>query len=196
MALIGISSEEFDKLSREDQVLYLTENLRQLPEELIEPGIEILIGAGEPELAISLAKDSGRTDKAMEIALEEGDYLWAALIAKKAGLEEESMRLYREGLDYYVSEKMYGRAVSAGQALGLPSHQLERLFEAGVNHERRSMDLGRVGYALETVALSLENALIGRDDDLAEGLRRAMVEEREKTMRRAAEDRERSTDHP
>lgn len=188
--------EEFEKLSREDQVLYLTENLRQLPEALIELGIEILIGAGEPELAISLAKESGRTDKAVEIALEEGDYLWAALIAKKAGWEEESRRLYREGLDYYISEKMYGRAVSAGQALGLPTDQLEHLFEAGVNHERRSMDLGRVGYALETVALSLENALLGRDDGLAEGLRRAIVEERERAVRRAAEDRKKSGDRP
>lgn len=194
--MIGISMEEFEKLSREDQVLYLTENLRQLPEALIELGIEILIGAGEPELAISLAKESGRTDKAVEIALEEGDYLWAALIAKKAGWEEESRRLYREGLDYYISEKMYGRAVSAGQALGLPTDQLEHLFEAGVNHERRSMDLGRVGYALETVALSLENALLGRDDGLAEGLRRAIVEERERAVRRAAEDRKKSGDRP
>jgi hypothetical protein len=194
--LSDISTEDFDKLSRDDQVLYLTENLKRLPADLIDPGIEILAGAGETELAISLAKDSGRVDMALEIALEDGDYLWAALIAKKAGREEESRRLYREGLDHYISEEMYGRAVSAGRALGLPEDQLEHLFEAGVNHERRNMDLGRVGYALETVARSLESALVGRDDDLAVGLRRAMAEERERSLERAAEEERDEGDHP
>ncbi|MDD3566693.1 MAG: hypothetical protein PHN90_13605, partial [Methanothrix sp.] len=108
--------EDFEKMSRDDQVLYLTGNRRDLNDDLVEPGIEILIGAGETELAISLARDSGRIDLAVEIAVADGDYLWAALIAKKAGREEESVRLYREGLEYYVSEEMYGRAVSAARA--------------------------------------------------------------------------------
>ncbi|MGC9515884.1 hypothetical protein [Methanocrinis sp.] len=184
-----ISIDDFDKMSPEDQVLYLTENMRSLPEELVDPGIEILIGAGETELAIALAKDSGRVDRAVEIAAGEGDYLWAALIAKKAGGEEESKRLYEEGLIYYISEEMYGRAISAGQALGLPQEEIDLLFEAGLRAESRKMDLGRVGYALESVALSLESALAGRDDEIAEGLRRAMREERERISRRAAEDR-------
>jgi len=182
--------EDFEKMSRDDQVLYLTENLRDLDDDLVEPGIEILIDAGETELAIALAKDSGRVDRAVEIATGEGDYLWAALIAKKAGREEESKRLYQEGLAYYVSEEMYGRAVSAGRALGLPEEQIDHLFEAGVNHERRKMDTGRVGYALETVALSLENALLGRDDDMADDLRKAMAEERERMLKRATGDQE------
>lgn len=189
MSLMEISIDDFDKMSPEDQVLYLTENMRSLPEELVDPGIEILIGAGETELAIALAKDSGRVDRAVEIAAGEGDYLWAALIAKKAGGEEESKRLYEEGLIYYISEEMYGRAISAGQALGLPQEEIDLLFEAGLRAESRKMDLGRVGYALESVALSLESALAGRDDEIAEGLRRAMREERERISRRAAEDR-------
>jgi len=180
--------EDFEKMSRDDQVLYLTENLRDIKDDLVEPGIEILIGAGETELAISLAKDSGRIDLAVEIAVADGDYLWAALIAKKAGREEESERLYREGLEYYVSEEMYGRAVSAARALGLPKDEIDHLFEAGVRCERRKMDMGRVGYALESVALSLENALAGRDDEMAEGLRKAMAEESERIARQAAED--------
>jgi len=94
--------------------------------------------------------------------------------------------LYQEGLAYYVSEELYGRAVSAGQALGLPPEQIDHLFEAGVNAERRKMDTGRIGYALETVALSLENALLGRDDDMADDLRKAMAEERERISKRAA----------
>jgi len=182
--------EDFEKMSRDDQVLYLTENLRDLSDDLIDPGIEILIGAGETELAIALARDSGRIERAVEIAVYECDYLWAALIAKKAGQEEESKRLYEEGLAYYVSEEMYGRAVSAGRALDLPAEQIERLFEAGVRSERRKMDTRRIGYALETVALSLENALIGRDDEMAEDLRKAMIEERERMSRRSAEDQD------
>ncbi|HPE64361.1 MAG TPA: hypothetical protein PLQ49_09670 [Methanothrix sp.] len=180
-----ISMADFEKMSRDDQVLYLTENLRDLDDELVDPGIDLLIGAGETELAIALAKDSGRIDRAVEIAAGEGDYLWAALIAKKAGKEDEAKRLYEEGLAYYVSEEMYGRAISAGRALGLPQEQIDHLFEAGMNAERRKMDTGRIGYALETVALSLENALIGRDDEMADDLRKAMEEERERISRRA-----------
>ena len=97
--------EDFEKMSRDDQILYLTENLRDLNDDLIEPGIDILIGAGETEFAIALAKDTGRIDRAIKIAIEEGDYLWAALIAKKAGRVEDSKRLYREGLEYYRSEE-------------------------------------------------------------------------------------------
>lgn len=181
-----ISIADFEKMSRDDQILCLIENLRDLDDELVDPGIDLLIGAGETELAIALAKDSGRVDRAIEIAAGEGDYLWAALIAKKAGQEDESKMLYQEGLAYYVSEEMYGRAVSAGQALGLPPEQIDHLFEAGVNAERRKMDTGRIGYALETVALSLENALLGRDDDMADDLRKAMAEERERISKRAA----------
>jgi hypothetical protein len=190
MILSDMPIEDFEKMSRDDQVLYLTENLRGLKDELVDPGIDILISAGETELAIALARDSGRIDRAIKIAVDEGDYLWAALIAKKAGREEESKRIYMEGLAYYVSMEMYGRAISAGRALGLPDEQIDHLFEAGVNHERRNMDTGRVGYALETVALSLENALLGRDDEMAEDLRKAMNEERERMLRRAAEDQE------
>jgi hypothetical protein len=190
MILSEMSIEDFEKMSLDDQVLYLTENLRDLNDELVEPGIEILIGAGETELAIALTRDSGRIERAVEIAVYEGDYLWAALIAKKAGQEEESKRLYEEGLAYYVSEEMYGRAISAGRALGLPEEQIERLFEAGVRSERRKMDTRRIGYALESVALSLENALIGRDDETAEELRKAMAEERERILRRSAEDQD------
>jgi len=190
MTLTEISSDDFWKMSREYQVLYLTENLRDLKDELVDPGINLLIGAGETELAIALAKDSGRIERAVKIAVDEGDFLWAALIAKKAGREEEAKRLYMEGLEYYVSMEMYGRAISAGRALDLPQEQIDHLFEAGVRSERRKMDTGRVGYALESLALSLENALIGRDDEMAEDLRKAMNEERERISRRAAEDQD------
>jgi len=185
---IEISRDDFERMDREDQIVYLTENVRCLPDYLVDSGIDLLNRAGETELAISLAKDSGRVDRAVEIAVEEGDFLWAALISKKAGRKEDSERLLKEGLSYYVSNEMYGRAVSAAKALGLPEDQIERLFEAGVRHERRDVDLSRVQYALETVALSLENALTGRDDEMAEGLRDAMVEERRKALRRASED--------
>lgn len=177
-------------MSPEDQIIYLTENLRRLPDYLVDPGIDLLNRTGETELAISLAKDSGRVDRAVEIAVEEGDFLWAALISKKAGMKEESERLYREGLRYYISAKMYGRAVSAAKGLGLSEEEVQSIFEAGVRHERRNMDLSRVQYALDTVAISLESALVGRDDEMAKGLREAMGEERNRGLVRSSEDQE------
>lgn len=183
-----ISIVDFDGMSREDQIIYLTENIRCLPDFLVDPGIDILIRAGETELAISLAKDSGRADRAVEIAVEEGDFLWAALISKKAGRAEESERLYREGLRYYISAKMYGRAVSAARCLGLPEDEVLSIFEAGVRHERMGMEAGRIQYALQTVASSLEDALLGRDDEIAEDLRKAMAEESERGLKRSSQD--------
>lgn len=183
-----ISKKDFDGMSREDQIIYLTEKIRCLPEFLVDQGIDILISAGETELAISLAKDSGRTDRAVEIAVEEGDFLWAALIAKKSGRAEESERLYRDGLRYYTSAKMYGRAVSAARSLKLPEDEVQSIFEAGVRHERMGIEAGRIQYALHTVASSLEDALLGREDDIAGELRKAIAEERERGLKRSSQD--------
>ncbi|MHC1631764.1 MAG: hypothetical protein ACXQT4_05715 [Methanotrichaceae archaeon] len=181
-------SDDFDKMSREDQITYLIENLRNLPEDLVNSGIDLLIGAGETEYAIALAKDTGRTEKAIEIAVDEGDYLWAALIAKKAGLKEESQRLYKEGQDYYVSMNMYGRAVGVARALKLPQHEIDRLYEAGIRAESRKMDIRHARAALDNVAMTLESALMGMDDEMTKDVRNAMNEEMKKTDRRASED--------
>lgn len=171
-------------MSREDQLSYLIENLRDLPEDLVEDGIEMLVSAGEMEYAIALATDQGKTEQAIGIALENGDYLWAALIAKKAGRKEESQRLYREGLDYYVSMEMYGRAVSVARALKLPQDEIDRLYHEGIRIEKSKwMDPGRTQAALDSLATTLEGALMGRDDETAEELRAAMREEMERSKR-------------
>ena len=188
MSDLNESSEDFWSLSREDQVTYLTENIRNLPDELVDPGIDILTKAGETEYAIALAKDSGRTKKAVEIAVDEGDYLWAALIAKKGGMEAEAKRLYWEGLEYYISMEMYGRAVSAAEALELPQREIDLLFEAGIRSEGRKMDMGRARSALDSMAATLESALAGRNDETAEELRSAMRGEIEKVDKRSFED--------
>ena len=180
--------ENFSELNREDQVTYIIEHLRDLPDDLVDLGIERLVGAGEIEYAITLAKDSGRTEKAIEIALDDGDYLWAALIASKAGMEREAKRLYRDGLDYYISMEMYGRAVSAAKALGLPQNEIDLLFQAGIRVESRNMDTIRVRAALESIASSLEGALAGRDDETANEIRSAMKEEMERIERRNLEE--------
>jgi len=181
-------SEDFWDMSRDNQIFYLTENLRTLPDDLVDPGIEILKGAGEIEYAIALAKDTGRNEKAIEIAIDEGDYLWAALIASKAGMKEESKRLYREGLDYYVSMDMYGRAVSAAKALGLPQNEIDLLFEAGIRSESRNLNMGRIQATLDSLALSLEGVLAEKDDEITKELKVAMKEEMERIERRNYED--------
>ncbi len=179
--------EDFSELSKEDQITYVIEHLRDLPDELVDLSIDLLVGAGETEYAIALAKDTGRTEKAIEIALEEGDYLWAALIANKAGMEQEATRLYRDGLEYYISMDMYGRAVSVAKALGLPQNEIDLLFQAGIRAESRNMDTVRVRAALESIAFSLEGALAGRDDETAKEIRSAMKEEMENIERRSLE---------
>ncbi len=153
----------------------------------MEEGIEMLVSAGEVEYAIALATDQGKTEQAIGIALENGDYLWAALIAKKAGRTEESQRLYREGLDYYVSMEMYGWAVSVARALKLPQDEIDRLYHEGIRVERRCMDVGRAQVALDCLAMTLEGALMGRDDETAEELRAVMREEMERSKRRDSE---------
>jgi len=179
--------ENFSKMSREDQITYVIEHLRDLPNELVDPSIDLLVGAGETEYAIALAKDTGRTENAIEIALDEGDYLWAALIANKAGMKREATRLYRDGLEYYISMEMYGRAVSAAKALKLPQNEIDLLFQAGIRAESRNMDTVRVRAALESIAFSLEGALAGRDDETAKGIRATMKEEMEKIEQRDLE---------
>ncbi len=90
--------EEFDKMTFEDKVSFLVENLKALPEDIAEEGIDILAQAGETEYAVVLARDKGKIDKAISVLVEAGDYLWAALIAKNAGQASRSQELYREGL--------------------------------------------------------------------------------------------------
>ena len=79
--------EEFERITFDEKVSYLIENLRKLPDELAKEGVEILAKAGETEYAVVLARDKGMTDKAIAILIDVGDFLWAALIAKNAGQE-------------------------------------------------------------------------------------------------------------
>ncbi len=164
-----------------DQKLpFLIENLRDLPDELSEEGVEILKEAGEIEFAVVLARDKGLIETAIDILVEEGDYLWAALIAKNAGLEDESVRLYSEGLGYYIDMEMYGRAISAATALKLPQEEIDGLFMKGVEVESRTMDLDRTRDMLEYALGSLESAIIGRDDGLSKELTAALDQQHRK----------------
>ena len=94
--------EEFDKMTFEEKVSFLVDNLRVLPDSLADEGIDILAQAGETEYAVVLARDKGKIDKAISVLVQAGDYLWAALIAKNAGLASRSQDLYRDGLQYYI----------------------------------------------------------------------------------------------
>ena len=78
--------EEFERMPFDEKVSYLVENLSGLPDELAEEGVEVLAKAGETEYAVVLARDNGMIDKAIAILVNAGDFLWAALIAKNAGL--------------------------------------------------------------------------------------------------------------
>jgi hypothetical protein len=88
-------------MSFDQKLSFLVDNLKDLPDELAEDGVEVLQQAGEIEYAVVLARDKGMITRAIDILVDEGDYLWAALIAKNAGLDDESERLYSEGLGYY-----------------------------------------------------------------------------------------------
>ena len=179
--------EDFQKMPFDQKVSYLVENLKDLPEDMVEPGVEILAQAGETEYAASLARDKGLIDKAIQILVDAGDFLWAALIARNAGREEESNRLYRDGLAYYIDMEMYGRAVSAATALKLPPDEIDALFRRGIESESRGMDLGHARAMIDCALESLEIALIGRDDELSGQVIKAVNEEREKMAKKDKE---------
>lgn len=178
---------EFERMPFEEKVSYLVENLKELPDELVEEGIEVLAKAGETEYAAVLARDKGMIDKAIAVLVGAGDYLWAALIAKNAGQGALSKKLYRDGLQYYIEMEMFGRAISAANALGLPSDEIDDLYRRGVLRESRDVDLAHSRDMIDCAMQSLDIAIIGRDDELSQQVIKALHEEREK---RAKEDQD------
>lgn len=168
----------------DQKVSYLVENLRDLPDELAGPGVEILVQAGETEYAVVLARDKGMIEKAIQILVDAGDYLWAALIARNAGLNEESERLYQDGLAYYIDMDMYGRAISAATALQMPPEEIEALFRRGIEAESRGMELENTRCMIDCAMESLEIALIGREDELSNQVKNALEEERARRAER------------
>ncbi len=173
-------NDEFQKMSFDQKLSYLIDNLKDLPNELAEQGVEVLLQAGEVEYAVVLARDKGMTARAIEILVDEGDYLWAALIAKNTGMADESERLYREGLGYYLDMEMYGRAISAATALKLPPEEIQGLYMKGIEVECRTMDLDQTRCVLDYALDSLESAIMGRDDELSQEIMAAIDEERQR----------------
>jgi hypothetical protein len=170
--------DDFLSLRFDEKVSYLIENLRVVPDELAEEGVEVLLQANEIEHAVVLARDKGMIKRAIGILVDAGDYLWAALIARNAGLMEESLRLYKDGLSYYIDMEMYGRALSAATALKLPPDEIDALFRKGMEVESRSMNLGTARAVIDNAMESLEISLLGREDELSEEVKAAMKAER------------------
>lgn len=122
----------FEYMPFEDKVDYIIKNRDSLPNDLVDRAINILVQAGEIEHPATLAMDRGLINRAIEILVEAGDYLWAAPMAKNAGVEEDSKRLYTQGLGFYIDRIEYGRAVAAAQALNLPMDEIAAIFYKGV----------------------------------------------------------------
>lgn len=179
--------EEFERMPFDEKVSYLVENLKELPDELVEEGVEVLAKAGETEYAAVLARDKGMIDEAIAILVDAGDFLWAALTARNAGRDALSEKLYRDGLRYYIEMEMFGRAISAANALGLPSDEIDDLYRRGVASESRGVDLTHSRDMIDCAMQSLDISLIGRDDELSRQVMKALHEEQEK---RAREDQE------
>ncbi len=179
--------EEFDKMTFEEKVSFLVENLKALPEDIAEEGIDILAQAGETEYAVVLARDKGKIDKAIRVLVEAGDYLWAALIAKNAGHLTRSQELYREGLQYYIEMEMFGRAVSAATALGLSPDVIDDLFRSGIARESRDSDLAHSRDMIECAMQSLDLSLLGREDEMSLELIKAVQEQRKRIAKEEKE---------
>jgi hypothetical protein len=175
--------KEFERLPFDEKVSYLVENLRELPDELAEEGVEVLAKAGETEYAVVLARDKGMIDRAIAVLLDAGDFLWAALIARNAGRDALSEKLYREGLQYYIDMEMFGRAISAAHALGQSPEEINDLYRRGIASESRGVDLAHSRDMIECALQSLDFSLIGRDDDLSQQIMKALHEDREKMAR-------------
>jgi len=174
--------EEFQRMTSEQKVSYLVDNLKELPSDIVEEGIELLAKSGETEYAVVLARDRGMTDRAISILIEAGDYLWAALIARNAGRPELSEKIYRDGLNYYVEMEMFGRAISAATALGLAPDEIDCLYSRGIEVESRGIDLNHTREMLDCAMQSLDISLIGRDDELSRQLMKALQDRREKVL--------------
>jgi uncharacterized protein YqeY len=179
--------EEFERMPFDEKVSYLVENYKKLPDELTAEGLKVLVAADETEFAVVLARDKGLIDEAIAILINAGDYLWAALIAKNAGRAEESEKLYKDGLEYYVGNEMFGRAISAATALMLPPDEIDAIFRRGVEVESRGMDLTNGQRLIDCAMESLEIALTGRDDELSMQVMAAMNEDREKRAKKLQE---------
>src|SRR5271157_1936654 len=172
--------DDFLSMRFDEKVSYLIENLQVVPDDLALQGVEVLLQANEIEHAVVLARDKGMIKRAIGILVDAGDYLWAALIAKNAGLMEESLRLYKDGLSYYIDMEMYGRALSAATALKMPPDEIDALFRKGMEVESRSMNLGAARATIDNAMESLEISLLGREDELSEELMTAMKAERKR----------------
>ncbi|MDD1738886.1 MAG: hypothetical protein LUQ02_04920, partial [Methanothrix sp.] len=142
---------------------------------------------GETEYAVVLARDKGKTDKAISVLVEAGDYLWAALIAKNSGLASRSQDLYREGLQYYIGMEMFGRAISAATALGLSADVIDDLYRSGIARESRDTDLAHSRDMIECAMQSLDLSLLGREDEISLELMRAVQEQRERIEKQGDE---------
>lgn len=174
--------EEFERMPFEEKVSYLVDNLRELPDELAEEGVEVLAKAGEIEYAVVLARDKGMIDRAIAVLVDAGDYLWAALIAKNAGQDARSEKLYRDGLQYYIEMELFGRAISAATALGMSPDMINDLYQSGVARECRDVDLAHSKEMIECAMQSLDLSLIGRDDEISQQLMKALSDERKKRL--------------
>lgn len=172
--------EEFESMTFDQKVSYLVANRNSLPDELALDGVKVLAQAGEIEYAVVLARDNGMIDKAIQILVDAGDYLWAAMIAKNENRDGESESLYREGLQYYIEMEMFGHAISSANALGLPPNEVDALFRRGIESESSGMDLAHTRDMIDCALESLDIALIGRDDDVSRQVLSSLNEEREK----------------
>jgi hypothetical protein len=179
-------TEEFQEMPLDRKIEYLIENLKDLPDEIAEQGIEILAKTGETEYAVVLARNKGMIQKAIQILISEGDFLWAALIAKNAGITAQAKMLYKEGLSYYIEMEMFGRAISAATALNMPPYEIDTLFTRGIEVESRGSDLGQARIMIDCAMESLEIALIGREDKLTQEVMNALKEERERVAENGA----------
>jgi 3-hydroxyisobutyrate dehydrogenase-like beta-hydroxyacid dehydrogenase len=175
-----MTNSNFESMRFDEKVSYLIENLKAVPDELAEEGVDVLIQANETEYAVMLARDRGMIRRAIEILLDAGDYLWAALIAKNANLLEESKQIYKAGLEYYIDMEMYGRAVSAATALGLSPDEIDALYRNGIEVESRSMDLHGARAMIDSAMDSLEISILEKQDGLSQDLMNAIKDQRER----------------
>jgi hypothetical protein len=172
--------EEFERMPFDEKVSYLIGNLRGLPDELAEEGVEVLAKASKTEYAVVLARDKGMIDKAIASLVDAGDFLWAALIAKNAGLDLLSENLYKDGLKYYIEMELFGKAISAANALGRSPDEIDDLYRRGIVRESRDIDLAHSRDMIDCVMQSLDLSLINRDDELSRQVMKALHEGREK----------------
>lgn len=104
---------------------------------MFERAVEIWDSHGYAERAIGIAERAGLLDKGIEIAGKYKKFLSGARLARKKGLEEKAIFLYREEVEDCIEAKRYADGARAVEEAGIKDMFLDIFYKAGEECEKK-----------------------------------------------------------